>query len=293
MLQKVRSFFYQKKILEVDPPHLVKHPSIDEHIDAIKAYPLKKQIAYLHTSPEYMMKRLIAEGFKNIYFLGHVFRKDEIGNLHNIEFTMIEWYKSNTTYQKFIKDNIELLKLFVKFKKIEKISFFDLFSKKFNLNIAKCTNKDLKNTLKKLKISISKNLETRDLLNLILDHFFEKMAKVDVLYIIFDFLKNDTPLAKTYIKNNIEVAKRFEFYLNGIELANGYLELNDQKIIRERLKKIIKIKKDLSLDENFLRSIDFIGSNCYGIAIGFDRLMMLRHNKNHIKNVICSSYFDL
>ena len=293
MLKKVRSFFAQKKILEVDPPHLVKHPFIDEHIDTIKAYPFKKQIGYLHTSPEHMMKRLIAEGIENIYFLGHVFRKDEIGNLHNIEFTMIEWYKSNTTYQKFIKDNIEILKLFVKFRRVEKLSFFDLFFRNFDLDLSRCTKIDLLNALKKLKISTSKDIEKSSLISLIADCFFSKMAKKDVLYLIYDFLKEETPLAKTHMRNNIEVAKRFEFYLNGFELANGYLELNNQKIIRKRFEKIIKKKKHLTLDENFLKSINHIGNNCYGIAIGFDRLMMLKHQTHNIKDVLYFSYQEL
>ena len=293
MLKKVRSFFDKKKILEVDIPQLVKHPFIDEHIETIIAHPYKNQIGYLHTSPEHMMKRLIAQGFKNIYFLGHVFRKDEIGKMHNIEFTMIEWYKSNTTYEKFIKDNIDLIKLFVKFKKAEKLSFFDLFLKNFNLDLRVCQKKDLLNILKKLKISTSKNLAKASIISLIVDHFFEKMAKRNVLYLIYDFLKEETPLAKTHLKNNMEIAKRFEFYLNGFEIANGYAELNNETIIRKRFEKIIKVKTALTIDENFLKALDFIGDNCYGIAIGFDRLMMLKHKSFDIKDVLYFSFPEI
>ncbi|MFA6119670.1 MAG: EF-P lysine aminoacylase EpmA [Parachlamydiales bacterium] len=294
MIQKVRSFFYKKKIIEVDPPILVKHPSIDLHIQSIETHPLNKSIGYLHTSPEYTMKRIIASGLKDIYFLGHVFRKNEIGKNHNIEFSMIEWYKSNVSFDYFIKENIALLKLFIKFKKSISTSYFDVFYKNFNLDIYKINKKELLAICRKEEIIFSneKNLKKEDLLSLLLDHFFEKKAKRDILYIIYDFPQNEAALAKTQIENGSIVAKRFEFYINGSEIANGYFELNDEKVLRQRFEKIIKKKKRLTLDENFLKSIDHIGS-CYGIAIGFDRLMMLKHNLKEIKEVLYFSYPEL
>ncbi|NGX52875.1 MAG: Elongation factor P--(R)-beta-lysine ligase [Candidatus Anoxychlamydiales bacterium] len=295
MLKKVRSFLDTKKILEVDIPILVKYPSIDEHIKSIKTHPNRKDIGYLHTSPEYLMKRLIAKGIENIYFLGHVFRKNEIGNYHNIEFTMLEWYRSNTTYEKFIKENVDLIKLFVNFKIFEEISYFDLFYKNFKINIFKCSKKDLIEQCKKYKILISntKTLKKPDFLNLLIDYFFEKLFKKNTLYLIYDFPKEEAALAKTYIKNGFERASRFEFFFNGFEIANGYFELNNEKLLRERFEKIIKKKKYLTLDENFLKSINHIGNNCYGIAIGFDRLMMIKHKTHNIKDVLYFSYQEL
>ncbi|NGX34069.1 MAG: Elongation factor P--(R)-beta-lysine ligase [Candidatus Anoxychlamydiales bacterium] len=300
MLKKVRSFLDAKKIIEVDTPILVKYPSIDENIESVKTHPNKKDIRYLHTSPEYLMKRLIAKNYKNIYFLGHVFRKNEIGDFHNIEFTMLEWYRSNTTFKRFIKENIDLIKLFVKFKKVEKISYFDLFYKNFKIDIFKCSKKDLIEKCKKYKIIISniKSLKKSDFLNLLIDYFFNHLLKKNILYFVYDYPKEEAMLAKTYIKDGNEVAFRFEIFFNGFELANGYLELNDEKILRERFERIIKIKKKhLSkkniLDENFLKSINHIGDNLFGIAIGFDRLMMLRHKTHDIKDVLYFSYLEL
>lgn len=295
MLKKVRSFLDKKKIIEVDTPILVKHPSIDEHIESIKTYPFKKDIRYLHTSPEYLMKRLIAKGIENIYFLGHVFRKNEIGNYHNIEFTMLEWYRSNTTFNKFLKDNIDLIKLFINFKSFKKTSYFDLFYKNFKIDIFKCLKKDLIETCKKYKILISntKIFKKADFLNLLIDYFFEKLFKKNTLYLIYDFPKEEAALAKTYIKNEVEIANRFEFFFNGFEIANGYFELNDENKLRKRFEKVIKKKKHLTLDEKFLKSINHIGNNCYGIAIGFDRLMMLKYKTHNIKDILYFSYNDL
>jgi lysyl-tRNA synthetase class 2 len=294
MLKKVRSFFLKNKILEVDPPILTKHPTLDENIDSIKTHPKNNEIGYLHTSPEYMMKRLIAKGLKNIYFLGHVFRKNEIGKNHNLEFTMIEWYKANTTFNIFIKQNVKLIKLFVNFSKVKKITYFDLFSKNFNLNIYKSTKKDLINACKKYKIYFSneKDIKKDDYLNLLLDFFFEKKAKKDHLYIVYDFPKSQAALAKVEKKHNILVAKRFEFFLNGLEIANGYFELNDENILRKRLENITKNNKNLSIDEKFLKSTNHLGS-CFGIAFGFDRLMMLRHKIKNINKVLYFSYAEI
>lgn len=294
MLKKVRSFFYLKKIYEVDPPSLTKHPSIDEHIESIKTCPLKNETGFLHTSPEYMMKRIIANGLKDIYFLGHVFRKNEIGKNHNLEFTMIEWYKSSTTFNSFIKENIELIKLFIHFKKVIKISYFNLFIKTFDLDILKCSKKDLLNKCRDLKIIFSneKQIKKDDLLNLLLNAFFEKQSKKDFLYIVYDFPKTQAALAKIQKQHSRLVAKRFEFFFNGLEIANGYFELNDEKILKKRFEKIIKNKKHLTLDEKFLKSVNHIGS-CFGIAIGFDRLLMLRHKTNDIKDVLFFSYIEI
>jgi len=294
MMKKVRSFFYNKKIIEVDPPILIKHPSIDEHIESIETNPINNNINYLHTSPEYTMKRLIANGLKDLYFLGHVFRKNEIGQNHNLEFTMIEWYKANVTFEKFLNQNIELIKLFINFKKVLKIQYSELFLKYFNLNIFKCTKKILLNKAKQLKIIFSneKALTKGDLLNNLLDYFFEKKAKKDFLYIVYDFPKTMAALAKIEKKNNQFVAQRFEFFFNGLEIANGYFELNDENILRKRFKKILKIKKILTLDEKFLTSVNKIGS-CFGIAIGFDRLLMLKHKIKNIKDVLTFSYLEI
>ena len=122
LLKKIRDYFFKKKIIEVDPPHILKHPSIDQYIDPIECTPINNKIFYLHTSPEYMMKRLLSLGMDDIYFLNHVYRKEEIGDKHSFEFTMIEWYIKNISFDNFLKDVLSIIKLFIKVKKIKKIS---------------------------------------------------------------------------------------------------------------------------------------------------------------------------
>ena len=290
-LKKVRSFFDNKNVLEVDVPVLCRCPTIDNHIKSIKAYPIDEKAFYLHTSPEYFMKRLLSLGLKDIYFLSHVFRKEEVGKKHNFEFSMIEWYRSNISFDNFLNEVIELIKIFINFEKVEKITYRDLFSQFLKLDIYKCEKIDLLKKCKNLEIDLfnPKDFKKDDFLNLLFDFIIEKKATRDILYIVHDFPITQASLAKTYIVDNIEVAKRFEFFLNGFELGNGFHELDDEKEQRKRFEKVIENKKELFLDENFLKSINQIG-DCYGIALGFDRLLMLKHKKEDIVDVL---YFSL
>jgi elongation factor P--(R)-beta-lysine ligase len=300
MLKKVRGFFEKKKVLETDVSHIVKYPSIDANIKSAMVFAKDQEKSYLHTSPEMLMKRLLSlKDFNDIYFLGHVFRKDEIGNNHNVEFTMIEWYRSNTTFDKFIDENIQLLKLFINCKKVEKITYLDLLHINFQIDLFKSSKDKILKILKGLKIYIFdvQNLNKNDLFDLLIDYFFEKLSKKDVLYLLYDYPASQAALAKTYSKNNKLFAKRFEFYFNSLELANGYHELNDGKSIQKRIEKIIKknnlLKSSNLIDKKFIKALDHIGQNTFGIAIGFDRLLMLKYNVKDIKDVLHFSYENL
>ncbi len=112
LFEKVRSFFSSKNILEVDTPLLSHSSPIDEHIDIMQV-DLKSSTGYLHTSPEYAMKRLLALGIGDIYQLGHVFRLGEFGRRHNPEFTMIEWYRVGMSFPTFIEETLDLMRLFL------------------------------------------------------------------------------------------------------------------------------------------------------------------------------------
>ncbi|NGX56304.1 MAG: Elongation factor P--(R)-beta-lysine ligase [Candidatus Anoxychlamydiales bacterium] len=294
MLKKVRSFFYKKNIIEVDPPHILKHPSIDQYIEPIECLPKNDETFYLHTSPEYMMKRLLSFSLEDMFFLGHVYRKDEIGEKHNFEFTMIEWYRKNISFENFLKDIFSVVKLFIDIKNIKKLSYRNIFLEITNLDFIECKKNDLINYLKNKKIDFDK-LEKSfdDLLNIIFTEVIEKNFLKDTLYIIYDYPSSQAMLSKTHQIENIEYAKRFEIYYNSYELGNGFHELNDEIVQRKRFVEINKKRdKKLPLDEKFLSSLNHL-EDCYGIAIGFDRLMMLRHNKKNINDVISISFNDL
>lgn len=292
MLKQVRSFFDKKKILEVDVPHINKYPTIDLHIEPIECSPLSSKKGYLHTSPEYLLKRLLAEDSGDIYFLGHVFRKDEIGNKHNIEFTMIEWYRNNFTFEKFIDEVIELIELFISTKNTQVLTYDEAFHKFIDVNVNIINTNDLINILIKHNIQVEKDLSKNDCLDLIFSILIE--PNLQDLTIIKDYPTDQAALSK--IKNN--KAQRFEFFCKGVELGNGYFELTDPILQKKRFLEVIEKRKTLNrpsfnLDEKFINSLDKCNENLYGIALGFDRLLMLKEKKDSIKKVLPFSWEEL
>ena len=292
MLQKTRSFFIKKGFLEVDCPSIEKFAPIDAHIDVMSTNVTDKDIGYLHTSPEYGMKKILALADFDIFQLSHVFRKSEIGKNHNPEFMMLEFYQKNVDFDKFVNLTIKFIKLFIKPQKAIKLTYSDLFLKFTEIDIFEISEKELKNFIlsQDLHISTFDGLDRDDLLNLILTHFIEPKMKKNHLYAIYNFPETQAALSKVLLENGKMVAKRFEIYFNSIELANGFFELTDSKEQRQRFldanKKREELKKEIfKIDEDFLTAIKKIG-NCVGVAVGFDRLMMLRNFEDNIQKVL-------
>ncbi len=113
MLRNARDFFHERNVMEVDCPALSPAAPIDLHIDVMKVALKNEQIGYLHTSPEYGMKRLLSTDIGDIYQISHVFRDGEIGPLHNPEFTMAEWYRIGFTFEQMIEETLDFIRLFL------------------------------------------------------------------------------------------------------------------------------------------------------------------------------------
>ena len=143
MLKKVRLFFSRRNVLEVDCPLLSKRASIDVHIDVMQTFVSECEIGFLHTSPEYGMKRLLGEGMPDIFQLSHVFRKGEIGSLHNPEFTLIEWYRKQFPLSKMIQETLSLLSLFFGKLPSVKQTYRNLFLEKTALDPSTATKSAL------------------------------------------------------------------------------------------------------------------------------------------------------
>lgn len=294
MLEVVRSFFKNQGYLEVDLPSILKYPNLDLNIEPIECYPLKDEKGFLHTSPEYAMKKLLGDGGDKIYFLGHVFRKNELGRLHNTEFTMVEWYQKNTTFDLFLKEILSFLALFLNYKKFEIIYYEEAFAKFASVNIH---NKEKLIKVAKNFIQNAEKYDITTLRQLILSQLIEPKLGDGVFSVLCDFPKEEAALAKTIFKNGKEVSERFEIYFQGIELVNGYHELDQGEIQRKRFALLNEERKKIGLDnlivdEEFLRSLDSIG-DCYGVSAGFDRLLMLKLGCKSIKDVIHFNWNNL
>ena len=135
-----------------------------------------------------------------------------------------------------------------------------------------------------MDLNKSANLKKDDLLNLVLTHLIEPSMQKDILYVVYNFPPSQAALAKTSLVDDLLVAERFEFYFNGLEIANGYHELKDKKEVKKRLQKVARGK--YPLDKDFVSSLDKYPFDLYGVSVGFDRLMILRHNKGLVDEVL-------
>lgn len=294
--QKVRTFFAERSVLEVDCPALGIYPALSEHIDVFEVEVAPSNYYYLHTSPEHGMKRLLSEGIGDIFQLSHVFRKNELAHLHNCEFSMVEWYRLGMSYENFIEETLLFIQMFLNEVPVKKLSYKEIFLQFTGINYLEAAIEDLLAFMDTTALSYPKDLNRDDLLIWIMAFVIEPQLKSPYLWVITDFPASQAALSQTTLNaEGYEVAKRFEVYFNGIELANGYLELTSEKIQRERFIEANKRRKELGkecypLDELLIQALKKGLPACCGVAVGFDRLLMLHLNKKHLKDVIPYSF---
>jgi len=292
-LQKARSFFIQKGVLEVDTPILSKTAPIDEHIDIMTVSLAEEGIGYLHSSPEYAMKRLLCEGIGDIFQLSHVFRLGEHGSLHNPEFTMVEWYRVGMDFSSFIQETLEFIELFLGEKKHRYLTYKQAFIEYLAVDPMRASAKDLLTIAKDrgLEPSLAIGEEKDTLLHLLMGFLIEPNLGKEEYTILIDYPASQAALAAIEEKEGEYIAKRFEIYYQGIELGNGYLELTDPDQQKKRLeesnqKRMDKGKAYLPLDFRFIEALrKGMPSSC-GVAVGFDRLLQLRHKALQLQEIL-------
>jgi lysyl-tRNA synthetase class 2 len=293
MLASARSFFSQRGILEVDCPLLSSAASVDAHIDLITALPFSGT-RYMHSSPEYGMKRLLSEGIGDIFQLSHVFRDEEAGAKHNPEFMMAEWYRVGFSFQEMIHETADFARLFLGHMPMNLLSYREAFRHYAGFDSAEVSEEFLMDYIKEKEVPLYPEVvsEGKDaLLNLILALCIEPQLGNEGLCALAYYPATQAALAQTCELEGKLVAERFELYYRGIELANGYHELADPLEQRERLVEANQARRTLGkvslpLDENFLLALKRGLPECCGVAVGFDRLMMLRHREPHIASVL-------
>lgn len=289
-----RSFFSERGVLEVDCPILSSGAAIDTHIDLITALYARKEVCYLHSSPEYGMKRLLSEGSGDIYQLSHVFRDEELSSKHNPEFTMVEWYRLGMSFVSMIAETLDFIRLFLGDLPHEIITYKEAFHRYAGINYLVMTDDQLIGYLRSRGIEVDSATasEGRDaLLNVILGTTIESHLGQEGLCALAYYPSTQAALAQTQWHGEEHVAERFEIYYHGMELANGYHELADAKEQRDRLisanKERMQLGKEpLPLDEDFLQALEGGVPDCSGVAVGFDRLMMLRHGTDEINDIL-------
>jgi elongation factor P--(R)-beta-lysine ligase len=289
ILSTIRDFFKARGVTEVDTPLLCRATVTDPFLHSLKLT-FQNEDWYLQTSPEYTMKRLLAAGSGPIYQICKAFRADESGRYHNPEFTMLEWYRPSFDHHALMDEMDELLQLILQCKPAQRFSYADLFQEFLQLDPHQSTKETLQTIAQQHHLEIvGDNLDKDDWLQLLMAHLIEPKIDSAAPTFVYDFPATQAALAKIR-QEAIPVAERFEVYIQGIELANGFHELADSQEQRFRFEKDLTKRKMLNysavpIDEYLLASLQHFPP-CSGVALGIDRLMMLALQKKQISEVL-------
>jgi lysyl-tRNA synthetase class 2 len=301
MLAEARSFFSERQILEVNTPLLCRYGVTDPHIQNI-GITLAETEHWLRTSPEYHMKRLLAADSGDIYQIAKAFRGGESGRRHQQEFTMVEWYRCGFTLEQMIKETCEFIYTLSYYgsqpvNEHQQISYRDAFLKTCSIDPLTASTDELRT----IALNLPGNICGPDLAAIILDdrstwldllasHAVYPALANDILWVIDGYPAEQAMLARLN-PNNPHIADRFEIFLNGIELANGFEELTDAAEQAERFaadnnrRQTMKLP-DMLPDPQLLAAMQAGIPECSGVAVGLDRVLMTTSNISSISETM-------
>ena len=296
LLATIREFFDSRGALEVDTPAFVNHGVTDVNLDSAEVR-CGSRVGFLHTSPEYAMKRLLAAGSGDIYQLCHVVRGDESGRHHNPEFMLLEWYRVGWTMDALIDEVAQLFNSALRAagraeRPLERLRYQEAFQKYFGIDPLTAETRQL------IDCSVANGLSPDTAITLSRDGLLDFLIGVALgptlgkerWVALTHYPASQAALAELDPQDS-RVALRFEFYGDGIELANGFQELGDASQQRERFiadnaERLYRRLPTRSLDEHLLAALDHGLPPSAGVAVGFDRLLMVASGARHIRDVM-------
>jgi len=284
LLARIRAFFAARGVLEVETPALSSAGVSDLALDSVlaAARSLGPTPLYLHTSPEYAMKRLLAGGSGDIYQICRVFRDDELGRWHQPEFTLLEWYRIGFDDARLMDEVEALLRDVLQDGgttwRSERVRYSDAFARALGVDAA-ASSAAVAASLAERGVDVPQGLAHDALLDLAFASVVVPSFAADTLTFVCDYPASQAALARLKL-GTPTVAARFEVFARGIELANGFHELTDAAEQRRRFDSEIVARRRLArrippLDEAFLDALARGLPDCAGVALGFDRLVAL------------------
>jgi lysyl-tRNA synthetase class 2 len=295
----LRAYFSERGVVEVETPILSAAGNTEPNIDGFSTsftgpVGAGARQRFLRTSPEYPLKRLLAGGFGDCYELGRVFRNGEAGASHNPEFTMLEWYRVGFDHRRLMRETAALV-------------LAALASKGWSADVVETTYRDLfadlgvdpfESTVDALRAPLVEfaidpaGLSRDDWLDLLITHRIQPAFPKDRITVVYDFPASQCALAK--IRDG--VAERFELFLGGYELANGYHELTDAAEQRARFendnaRRRARGQREMPIDARFLDALPQMPA-CAGVALGIERLLMVLADTDDIAGVIAFPFAD-
>jgi len=302
LLARIRAFFATRDVLEVETPLLSAAAITDPHLASFATVysgpgPRYGQTLYLHTSPEFPMKRLLAAGSGCIYQIARVFRDGEAGRRHNPEFTLLEWYRVGFDHHRLMTEVAKLATLLLRDRlslaEPEWLSYRQAFERHLDLNPHRATVAELAAAAERQGVPIPSGMPADDIdpwLDLLLTQRIEPHLGQGRLCFLYDYPASQAALARLR-PGDPPVGERFELYLYGVELANGFHELGDAVEQRRRFEAENAARQAQGLpvtpvDEYLLAALEAGLPDCAGVALGFDRLVMLAAGKNSLAEVL-------
>lgn len=304
--KRIRDFFESRSVLEVETPILGSASATDPYLDSIDVHAGANapQIScadtdhphtfYLHTSPEFAMKRLLASGSGDIYQICKTFRRFERGTRHNPEFSMLEWYRLDFSLEQLMQEVYDLATLVTQQNlSFERVSYREAFLTHLDLDPFQTPLSHLQSLCAQHYGEEVGQLEANECLDLLLSHHIEpKLGQNGHATFLCEYPAEQAALAK--VKEDAHgnrVAQRFELYLQGLEIANGYKELTDPVEQRRRFEADNRQrqalgKADVQIDEYLLTALKVGLPDCAGVALGLDRLLMIAGGYKAIDEVL-------
>jgi lysyl-tRNA synthetase class 2 len=288
LIKQLRAFFEDREILEVDVPIMAPCTVTDPFVHSITAH-YANQTYYLQTSPEYFMKRLLAAGSGDIYTLTKSFRHDEPSKIHNSEFTLLEWYRVGFNLPQLMQDVATLIQTILPGNTVQYFSYQTIFIDCLQLDPLSATLDELKQAGKNLNYTTISDDKDSWLQVLFTEYIEPTLINPTFIY---HFPASQAALAKLNADDE-RLAERFELYIKGVELANGFHELQNAALQLQRFEHNNQLRQlhklpELEIDTQLLAALEHGLPDCAGVALGVDRLIMLALGSNTIAE--CTSF---
>ncbi|MFN2348536.1 MAG: EF-P lysine aminoacylase EpmA [Thioalkalivibrio sp.] len=295
MLAGVRGFFAERGVMEIETPMLSRAAATDPALESLR---VDAQARYLHTSPEFPMKRLLAAGCGDIYQIARVFRAGEAGRFHNPEFTLLEWYRLDFDEHRLM-DEVEALVRELAGEAApgpaERLDYGEAFRRHADLDPHTATSAQLRHCAERHGIDFSGELDRDGWLDLLMSQVVAPAFPPDRLTFIHGYPASQAALARL-TPGTPPLAARFELHWGPLELANGFHELSDAAEQASRFERDLTLRERRGLtgvpvDDRLLAALQSGLPDCAGVALGLDRLLMcLTTGCGHIDEVLAFSW---
>jgi lysyl-tRNA synthetase class 2 len=295
-MSQLRDFFQQQGVMEVETPQLSRYANTDPAIESLSCLyqgPMapEGQTLALHTSPEFAMKRLLAAGSGPIYQICKVFRNGELGRHHNPEFTLLEWYRLGLDHHQLMDEVATVInRVAAAPLKEKRLSYRELFQQWLGIDPHSATLEQLRSIALQQGVA-DESLHLDDCsawLDLLMSSCIEETLGFEGMTFVYDFPVHQASLARINKEGASPVAERFELFIGGKEIANGFHELGNAEEQRQRFEQDNqkRLQRGLAvnpIDESLIKALASGLPDCSGVALGIDRLVMALFGLSHIE----------